>query len=188
MPPALGVSVYTLQPFPYPQSCTVPRRPNTLHHHFISVSLSHSPSMDQALRGKHWSIEEARRGVWMWSTKCTPILSTFEFNGHKKKRKKKDKIISPNLFERNDEIYCCRPLGDLFSSLRRVKCVLTFFLFCFFVFFPVLLFKCMDREWHPPHYSLKKKKIYMQYVVLSCPELGTYTGTFAKYPLKLFFF
>lgn len=181
MPPALGVSVYTLQPFPYPQSCTVPRQPNTLHHHFISVSLSHSPSMDQALRGKHWSIEEARRGIWMWSTKCTPILSTFEFNGHKKKRKKKDKIISPNLFERNDEIYCCRPLGDLFSSLRRVKCVLTFFLFCFFVFFPVLLFKCMDREWHPPHYSLKKKK---NIHAICCPVLS-WTGHIYWYVCKI---
>lgn len=67
-----------------------------------------------------------------------------------KKKREKKKIISPNLFERNDEIYCCRPLGDLFSSLRRVKCVLAFLPPP-----PVLLFKCMDREWHPPHYSLK---------------------------------
>lgn len=40
----------------------------------------------------------------------------------KKKTVKKNKIISPDLFERN-EIYCCRPLGDLFSSLRRIICV-----------------------------------------------------------------
>lgn len=170
MPPALGVSVYTLQPFPYPQSCTVPRQPNTLHHHFISVSLSHSPSMDQALRGKHWSIEEARRGVWMWSTKCTPILSTFEFNGHKKKRKKKDKIISPNLFERNDEIYCCRPLGDLFSSLRRVKCVLTFFCFVFLSFFLCCYLSAWTENDTLPTTVLKKKKYTCN--MLSCPVLN----------------
>lgn len=102
-----------------------------------------SPIMDQALRGQHWSIEEPRRGFWMWTTTCTPILSTFKFNRHQKKRRRKKKI-SPNLFERNDKIYCCRPLGDLFSSLRCVKCVLAFFLSS------VLLFKCMDGERHPP--------------------------------------
>lgn len=116
-----------------------------LHHVLLTPPfyLLSSPIMDQALRGQHWSIEEPRRGFWMWTTTCTPILSTFKFNRHQKKRRRKKKI-SPNLFERNDKIYCCRPLGDLFSSLRCVKCVLAFFLSS------VLLFKCMDGERHPP--------------------------------------
>merc|ERR1711976_1078615 len=48
----------------------------------------------------------------MYSLFCQHL----NLNGHKKREKKK--IISPNLFERNDEIYCCRPLGDFFFLFK----------------------------------------------------------------------
>lgn len=63
----------------------------------------------------------------------------------------------------NDEIYCCRPLGDLFSSLRRVKCVLAFFFFLC----------CYLNAWTEndtlPTTVLKKKSH-----AICCPEQGTY--------------
>lgn len=125
-----------------------------------------SPNMDQALCRQQWSIEEEKRGFWMWSTKYTPILS-FEFNGHKKKRGKKiykSKSIWKKLHEQQSS-------GWL--MLRRVQCVLAFFFLSCFLSPPVLLFKCMDRELHPPHYSLKTHN------AMCCPNQA-HTGTFAK--------
>lgn len=167
------MSIYTFQ---YSLAAALP--PSIFLSHppqpFFCLSLFPSPNMDQALRGQHWSIEDERRGVWMWSTKCTPILSTFEFKRTQKKEKK-NKIISPNLFERNDKIYCCRPLGDLFSSVRRVKCVLAFFFLSFF-FLCCYLNAWTENDTLPTTVLKRTCSNNMRYVVIN----SAHTGTFAR--------
>lgn len=127
-----------------------------------------SPNMDQALRRQQWSIEEENRGVWMWSTKYTPILS-FEFNGHKKREKKyyKSKSIWKKWHEQQTSGW---------HMLRRVKCVLAFFSFFFFlfVFFPLC---CYLNAWTENEtLPITVLKLTIQCVVFN----QAHTGTFAK--------
>lgn len=116
-------------------------------HHSSVLLFVHSPNMDQALREQHWSIEEARRGDWMWSTICTPILSTFEFNGHtREKKNNKNKWVQIYLKDMT-RFTVADFWVTYFSLLKRVKYVLalsSIYYYYFFLHFSfsVLLFKC----------------------------------------------
>lgn len=120
---------------------------------YLCVSLS--PNMDQALRGQHRSIEEESWGVWMWSTKCTPILSTFEFNGHKKEKKK---IMSPkSIWKKWQDLLLQTSEWLIFLSKTRSMCVSLLFFLC-----------CYLSAW------TEKDTLPTTVLKICCLELGTY--------------